>query len=138
MAGGTPTASVAVGPNETVWRLIEYAWYQPDANGKKVIQEAAFIGQVSLVRASLVTVQIVDAVKNGKFAKFGIARLSVAEIYKATKGNLRIDADKDWPPDAHVLFIRSTGGKTLQLTHSEVFELTILANQVPLLRPPQP
>ncbi len=82
MAGGTPTASVAVGPSETVWRLIEYAWYQPDGNGKKVIQEAAFIGQVSLVRASLVTVQIVDVVKNSKFAKYGIARLSVAEIYK--------------------------------------------------------
>src|SRR5713226_7459822 len=137
MAGGTPTASVAVGPSETVWRLIEYAWYQPDGNGKKVIQEAACI-QVSLVRASLVTVQIVDVVKNSKFAKYGIARLSVAEIYKATKGNLRIDAEKDWPPDAHVLFIRSTGGKTLQLTHSEVFELTVLANQVPLLRPPLP
>jgi hypothetical protein len=51
MAGGTPTASAAVGPGETVWRLIEYAWYQPDGNGKG--HPGSRIHRPSVTRASI-------------------------------------------------------------------------------------
>lgn len=123
---------------EIVWRLIEDNWYQLDATGKQVVQEAAFVGQVSLLRESLLTQQHVDTAKGCKFAKYGIARLSVADIRNITKGDVRIDPDKDWPQDAHVLFFRHSGGKNLQLTHVEVLGLTKLANQTPLFRRPKP
>lgn len=122
--GGGAGASDPVAADEIVWRLIEDEWYQPDATGKQVVQEAAFVGQVSLLRESLVTQQHVDAAKGGKFATYGIARLSVADIRKFTKKDVRIDPDSDWPKDAHVLFIWHSGGKNLQLTHAEVPDLT--------------
>jgi hypothetical protein len=128
----------SVGEGETVWRLIAQSWYQPDVTGRKVIQEAAFVGQVSLLRELLVSQHHVDAAKNGKFMKYGIARLPIAEIRRLTGGDVRIDPDPDWPRESHVLFIRNSGGKTLRLTHPEVSVLTNLANQIPLLREPQP
>jgi hypothetical protein len=137
MGGGGGVASDVM-PGEVLWRFIEDIWFQPDASGKRVVQEAAFVGEVSLVRASLVTQFQVDTAKNGRFIKHGIAQLKADEIRNDTKGDFRTDTDPDWPPNAHVIFIRKSGGKNLALKHSEVSVLTDLANRQPLLRPPKP
>ena len=140
MGGGPGTTDPkVVGPEELLWRFTEDIWYLPNASGKPEIQQAAFVGQVSLVRVALgITEEIVDAAKAGKFSKHGIAVLKASEIRSVTGGDLRVDPDGDWPPNAHVLFIRSTSGKTLRLKHREVADLTDLANSRPLLRPPKP
>ncbi len=142
--GGTGTPAPAgddfrILPGERLWRLVEFGWYQPGLQSKRSVQEAAFIGEVSLLRESLVAMQIVDAVKNGKFAKYGIAQLNADDIRGRAGCFLRITPDSDWPPDAHVLVIRKkTGGKHLKATHPEVFELTNLANSTTMVREPKP
>ena len=125
-------------PGERLWRLIEIGWYQPGLQSTRSVQEAAFIGEVSLLREALVNERIVDAVKNGKFAKYGIAQLNADEIRGQAGCFLRITADADWPADAHVLIIRKSGGKNLRITHPEVLALTMLANSKSLVREPQP
>lgn len=102
------------------------------------MQEAAFIGEVSLLRQSLVSPTQVDAAKGGKFVKYGIAELEADQIRNQAGCLLQITADPDWPPDAHVLVIRKSGGKKLRITHPEVTGLTTLANSKPLLRGPKP
>jgi hypothetical protein len=123
---------------EKLWRLVHDGWYQPDALGKRSVQEAAFVGEVSLLRQTLVSQQDVDVVKNGQFAGFGIAELEANEIRGNAGCFLRITPDADWPAEAHVLVIRKNGSKRLRATHPEVRELTKLANSRPLLRDPRP
>lgn len=145
MAGagaGSAGHSVAL-KGEKLWRLIDPIWHQPDVNGQLVVEEAAFIGEISFLRVGLVTDKHVDAVtdKNSgaqKFAKFGIAELEADEIVAATKGGFRITQEPDWPTDSHVIFIRQTGGKNLSPKHPEVSDLTDLTNANPLRRNPTP
>ena len=104
--------------------------------------ELAFIDEVSLVRASFVTEKDIDAMrdKNGnpRFLKHGIAVLDAESAAKKTGGSFRITPDAGWPPNAHVLFIRKTGGKNLKASHPEVPDLTDLANTNPLAGLPKP
>jgi hypothetical protein len=136
-AQGSATPAVSVLPGEKLWRLIEHGQYRLNAQGTLVVQEAAFIGEVSLVRPAVgVTEQHVDAIP--KFVKYGIAELDADEILKQTGGSFRVTPDSDWPADGHVLFIRKTGGKNLGATHPEVPAITEIANAKALLRFPQP
>ena len=128
--GGVPTGGIT--PDEILWRLIENSWYH---NG--MIQEVAFVGEVSLVRASLVTEKEIDSVKNGFFVKYGIAQLKCADIINQQICQLRITPDPNWPLSAHVLIIRNSGGKHLNPKHLEVAQLANLANARPLVRHPK-
>jgi hypothetical protein len=109
-------------PGEKLWRMVEYGWYQAGA-----VQEAAFIGEISLVRISGVSVKDVDAVKDHrtgayKFLKYGILELDADSILRVIpKCSFRITAEPDWPADSHVIFIRASGGKTLSGKHLEGF-----------------
>ena len=64
--GGGSGSSAPVGddfrilPGERLWRLIEIGWYQTGLRSKRWVQEAAFIGEVSLLREGLVNEQIVE------------------------------------------------------------------------------
>ena len=140
MAGGGGGGSgLTVGLDELLWRFIDDVQYQPNSSGTKEIQQAAFVGEISMVRVSLgVTEALVDSVKGGQFAKHGIAVLKASEIRAATNGDLRVTPDPDWPPNAHVIFVRSSGGKHVKAQHSEATDLTDLANQRPLHRLPIP
>lgn len=142
MGGGRSPTPVAddwrINPGEKLWRLIEGGWYRSSGQGSASIQEAAFIGEVSLLRQVLVSSKDVDAVQNGKFVKYGIAELEADEIRGKADCFLRITADNDWPTDAHLLVLRKNGSKRLRATHPEVPELTGLANAKPLLRLPTP
>jgi hypothetical protein len=136
-AQGSATPAVSVLPGEKLWRLIEHGQYRPNAQGALVVQEAAFIGEVSLLRPAVgVTEQYVDAIS--KFMKYGIAEMDADEILKNTGGSFRVTPDPDWPTDGHVLFIRKTGGKNLAATHLEVPAITDIANAKALLRLPKP
>jgi hypothetical protein len=122
--------------------MIEGSWFRTDATGRYAVLELAFVGEVSMVRASFVTEKDVDAVLDRagapRFIKYGIAELDADEIIKRTRGQFRMTPDASWPPNAHVLFIRQTGGKSLKASHPEVSELTDLTNAKPLLRIPKP
>jgi hypothetical protein len=138
--GATPATTppaVSVLPGEKLWRLIEYGQFRPNAHGVSVVQEAAFVGEVSLLRPAVgVTEQNVDAIP--KFTKYGIAELDADEILNKTGGSFRITPDSDWPTDGHVIFIRKSGGKNLAATHLEVPAITDIANANALLRLPRP
>lgn len=140
--GSGSTGSVAddlrIQPGEKVWRLIENSWYQANAAGTLEIQEAAFIGEVSLLRSAKITQQQIDQAKNGKFAKYGIAELEIDDIRAVAKCFVRLSPEPEWPEDAHLIIIRTSGGKNLRATHSEVSKLTLLANSKALIRPPNP
>jgi hypothetical protein len=130
-------------PGEKLWRLIEYSWYQPNSTGSPAVIDLAFIGNLSLVRGDYLSEATVDAYvdQNGlfKFAKAGIAVLSVDEILKETGAQLNVTADSyGWPADTHVELRRSTGGKELRITHPEVVKLTNIANANSLVRLPKP
>ena len=94
-----------------------------------------------MVRAAFVTQSDVDSILDRagapQFVAYGIVELDADEVVRRTGGSFRITPDPNWPPDAHVLFIRSSGGKSLRATHPEVKELTEVANSVPLVRAPK-
>lgn len=143
MAGGSgSTGTVAddfrILPGEKVWRLIENTWYQANAAGIAEVQEAAFIGEVSLLRSGKITITEIDQVKNGKFAKYGIAELEIDDIRALAKCFVRLTVEPEWPADAHLIIIRTSGGKNLRATHPEVLKLKQLANGKALIRLPTP
>jgi hypothetical protein len=135
MAGGTP-ASTSDDPRilkgERLWRLLPDHWYTetPPGTGLKRIALDAFLDEVSLVRTALVNEIHVDAVKGGKFKKWGIVQLTEDEIRNVANCWLVITPDLDWPTDAHVLIYRhhQTVSKRLRLSHPEPLKLHSLAN----------
>lgn len=142
MSGGVGSKPANIQPGEKLWRLIEYSWFQPDVSGRYVVEETAFIGQISLIRAAHVSENDVDTFldKNGNhpFIKYGIAVLDADEIVSKTGGTLLVTSDPyGWPSNAHVEFRRSSGGKELRAKHAEVSDLTDLANANPLVRSPK-
>jgi hypothetical protein len=99
--GGAGSAQASVQPGERLWRMIEGNWFQTDATGRYTVLELAFVGEVSLVRASFVTENDVDRVLDRagapRFIKYGIAELDADEIIKRTQGQFRITPDASWP-----------------------------------------
>lgn len=64
-------------PGEKLWRLIDPSWYQViDPQVGPEVLDAAFKGEVSLLRESMVWDYIVDTARNGKFKKWGNFRLT--------------------------------------------------------------
>jgi hypothetical protein len=123
---------------ERIWRLVNPTWYQ---QGK--LQEAIFLDEVSILRKNSVSSQIVDAVKNGMFMRFGILEVSADDIRSA---GCVFEITEDiwqgqslWPADAHaILRRRNTTGKSLRITHQEAIDLIDLANKnLPLVRDPK-
>src|ERR1700733_5174811 len=97
---------------EKLWRMLEGSWYPMDSTGKRTrILEAAFIGEVSLLRTSIVNERDVDSYGNGKFVNYGIVELDADEIVGRTNCSFRIVPDVSWPADAHMIIIRQSGGK---------------------------
>lgn len=123
--GGVVPPFLAAG--EKLWRMIEPGWYQAGA-----LQEATFIGEVSLVRAAYVKEAEVDAAQDPsgafRFAKHGILELDADLMTRATGCSFSITPDYLWPLNTHVIILRSSGGKRLKAGHSEVADLTDLAN----------
>ena len=81
MGGAPASAGGVVLPGEKVWRLLQDDWYPKDASGQRTaILEVAFIGQVSLLRTSLIDQNIVDGFPHGRFANHGIVEMDADEI----------------------------------------------------------
>ena len=119
--------------------MLEGSWYPIDSSGNRSgILEAAFIGEVSLLRTSLVNERDVDSYRNGKFVNYGIVELDADEIVGRTNCSFRIVPDVDWPTDAHAIIIRQSGGKNLRATHAEVSIITAIANSSRIVRLPRP
>src|SRR5271166_2842716 len=139
MGGARASAGGVVLPGEKVWRLLQDDWYPKDASGQRTaILEVAFIGQVSLLRASLIDQNIVDGFPHGRFANHGIVEMDADEIVKQTGCTFEFDhSDAYWPADAHVVLRRSSGGKSLRATHPEVLKLRNIANSSKIVRPPR-
>ena len=136
-AQGAPD-DLRIQPGERIWRLVNPVWYP---QGK--LQEPIFLDEISVLRKALVSQQIVDAVKNGMFAAFGILEVGADEI-RSAGCVFEITADiwqgqSIWPTDAHaILRRRNTGGKNLRITHQEAINLIDLANKsLPLVRDPK-
>jgi hypothetical protein len=140
MAGGSGAAvadDVSVKPGEKIWRLIPKHWYQPNSLGKQEVIEAAFLDEVSVLRAStgLINFTIVDAAKGGKFKGWGVVELDATDI--RTAGCIfEVHDEREWPATAHAILRRDSGGKTFKATHVQVPKLITLANKKPLLRTP--
>ncbi len=138
MGGGSGSGGAVLLPGEKVWRMLQDDWYPKDSSGQRTaIMEAAFIGQVSLLRASMVNENIVDAFPNGRFMNHGIVEMNSDDIVKQTGCTFEFDsADGYWPTDAHVVLRRGFGGKNLRATHPEVLKLTAIANSSRIVRLP--
>jgi hypothetical protein len=68
-SGASAAAPAVIQLGEKLWRLLEYDWYQVEADGVWRVQQAAFLNKVSLVRAAYTGTPFVDAVANGQFLK---------------------------------------------------------------------
>jgi hypothetical protein len=107
--------------------MVEFGWYQAG-----MVQEATFVGQVSLVRAAFVSEKIVDAVKDAtgayKFLKYGILELDADLMSSQTGCTFEVTPDPPWQLNTHVIIRRQSGGEQLRAIHSEVSDLTDIAN----------
>jgi hypothetical protein len=124
---------------EKVWRMLQDDWHPKDSSGQRTsIMEAAFIGQVSLVRSCLVDESKVDGFPQDKFKNHGIVELDADQIVQQTGCTFEYDnSDSYWPTNAHVVLRRGSGGKTLRVSHPEVPKLTTIANSSRIVRPPK-
>jgi hypothetical protein len=120
----------AIQPGEKLWRMLQDDWLPKDSSGNRTdILEAAFIGQVSLMRAALIDEHVVDGFPRARFQNHGIVELDADEIVKRTGCTFEFDNSEGyWPTNSHVVLRRSSGGKNLRATHPEVRALTTIAN----------
>jgi hypothetical protein len=140
MAGGSGAAvadDIRVKPGEKIWRLIPKHWYQPNSSGRPEVIEAAFLDEVSVLRASigLIDLGVVDAAKGGKFKGWGVVELDSTDI-RSAGCIFEVHDEPEWPSESHAILRRDTGGKNLRATHSQVPKLLKLANQGSLVRTP--
>src|SRR5271167_208861 len=135
--GTAPTSAddPSIKGTETIWRLFQDRWHQPDPNsGKKEFDEALFIGQVSALRAGMVTETDINTVYGGIFAKHGIVELTADEI-RQLNCILKIDSmqpppgQTGWPKDAHIVIGKPPTGSRIRLKDKQAGDLTDLANQ---------
>jgi hypothetical protein len=143
MGGGYgATAPAIIQPGEKLWRLLEYGWYQVEADGVQRVQQAAFLNKISLVRSAYISTTLVDSVSGGRFQKYGIAVLDAGEIINRNIVDLRVcPVEAFWPPKVHVEVFRTAanqGSARLRINHREVQDLTDLANRNSVIRPPSP
>jgi hypothetical protein len=134
---GSAPAQLSAG--EILWRLIDFSWYRQNANGIFVIEEIAFIGCLSFIRSDYLCESDVDGYQDNrginKFIKAGIAVLDSGVVIARTRAALTVTGNSyGWLANTHVELIRQSGGKS----HSEVLELTSIANSNAMLRIPKP
>lgn len=136
MAGGLPSFDDGrVLPGETLWRLIDPSWYQViDPQVGPEVLDAAFKGEVSLLRESMVWDYIVDTARNGKFKKWGILEL-LADDIRSCDCALKVQDEPEWASDTHAIIVKASTGKP-DLNRSHRIKLTALANRKPLRRLP--
>jgi hypothetical protein len=136
MAGELPSFDDGkVLPGEKLWRLIDPSWYQViDPQVGPEVLDAAFKGEVSLLRESMVWDYIVDTARNGKFKKWGIVELSADDI-RSCDCALKVQDEPEWASDTHAIIVKASTGKP-DLNRSHRIKLTALANQKSLRRPP--
>jgi len=135
--GAAVADDTRVKSGEKIWRLIPKQWCQPNSLGKQEVIEAAFLDEVSVLRAStgLIDLAVVDTAKSGKFKGWGVVELDATEI-RAAGCIFEVHDEPEWPSSSHAILRRDSGGKKLKATHSQVSKLTQLANQKPLVRTP--
>jgi hypothetical protein len=134
-----------VGTGEILWRLIPSHWYRADPNDtnrSRLVMEAAFSGEVSVLRQTLVSETLVDSVYNGRFSGVGILELSADDL--RNRGFVfEHEHDPEWGTEAHFLLRRvGVDGATKEpkfqrLNQTQKVILARLASTKPLLREPK-